>query len=156
MPETLKTVVRAASKSQVSASFLPDTLDLLKRTVTVVFATDAPVLMGYYERYYEILSFDGEACDFSLLNNGAPMLDTHNTWGGQQTSPVLLSVDTAKAARGMLLCVSPAMQVKMVSLTAPAKNSCKGLQKAWYEMYQSAIPLQSMKKLTQQVHNQWA
>jgi hypothetical protein len=100
MPDTHKSVVRAASKQTVTATFVPDTLNLEKRTVDVVFATDAPILMGYYERYYEILSFSGEHCDFSRLNSGAPLLDTHNAYGGAANLPGVVERGWSEKGKG--------------------------------------------------------
>lgn len=81
------TSVRQAKELRVSASFVPDTLNLEKRTIDVVFATETPVLMGWYERFFEVLSFDPGHCDYSRLNAGAPLLDSHNKYAGTENLP---------------------------------------------------------------------
>jgi phage head maturation protease len=42
------------------------------------WTTGAPVLRGYYERYYEELSLDPKHVRMQRLNDGAPLLDSHN------------------------------------------------------------------------------
>lgn len=59
------------------ALFKPESIDLEKRTVDVVFGSDDPVLMGYWENYYEILKFDTNSVRLQRLNSGAPLLDGH-------------------------------------------------------------------------------
>lgn len=72
----------------------PQTVDEVKRTVDVVFATDAPVrtysysLGGYFD---EILSMDPIHIRQDRLKSGAPVLDDHNRWSG--TRGVLGVVD---------------------------------------------------------------
>lgn len=84
----------------VRASFVPDSLNEEARTVDVCFATDTPVLMGYWERYYEILSFEDGHCDMTRLDNGAPMLDNHNRWGGAAEQPGVVERAWIKDGKG--------------------------------------------------------
>jgi hypothetical protein len=60
------------------ATFRPGSVDAEKRTVDVLFSTGAPVLRGYYERFYETLSLEAKHVRMQRLNDGAPLLDTHN------------------------------------------------------------------------------
>lgn len=62
----------------IRASFASETLDRDARTIDVVFSTDEPVLMGHWERFYEILSFDPSHVRLDRLNSGAPVLWMHD------------------------------------------------------------------------------
>lgn len=64
------------------AAFRPETVDPEKRTVELTWTTGARVLRGFWERYYEELSLDAKHVRMGRLNNGAPLLDTHNMYGG--------------------------------------------------------------------------
>lgn len=84
----------------VRANLIASTLNEAARTVDVCFATDAPILMGWWDRYYEILSFEGEDCDLSRLNAGAPMLDNHDRWGGASEQPGVVERAWVKDGKG--------------------------------------------------------
>lgn len=61
------------------AFFDPKTINVEKRTIDVVFATEREVMMYNWNigLFREILVCDDSAGDLSRLNNGAPLLDTH-------------------------------------------------------------------------------
>lgn len=94
--------VRTVKTGELSirGTFDLSTLNEEERTVDVCFGTDTPVLMGYWERYYEILSFDGDDCDMSRLNSGAAMLDNHNRWGGTADQPGVVERGWSKGGKG--------------------------------------------------------
>lgn len=60
-----------------SAAFQPDTVDSSARTVDMIWTTGAPVLRGYFNKYWEKLSLDPSAVRMGRLNNGAPLLNAH-------------------------------------------------------------------------------
>ncbi len=62
-----------------SLSFAPATINEEARTVDVTWGSDAPVLMGYWDQFYEILDFSEDAVDLSRLNAGAPLLYMHGS-----------------------------------------------------------------------------
>lgn len=66
------------------ADIRPDSIDLGARTVELIFSTGAPVdrfdwFSGH--RYVETLSLEAGAVRLGRLNNGAPFLDSHSSWG---------------------------------------------------------------------------
>lgn len=66
------------------ATFQPATFNNDMRTVELVWTTGASVRRTDWwtgRVYYEELSLDPEAVDLSRLNNGAPLLDTHESRG---------------------------------------------------------------------------
>jgi len=73
----------------IRADVQPATLNEEKRTVEVVFATDTPVLtagrVSNWEPFNEVLSFDQGHVRMDRLNNGAPVLDNHDKYGGVRT-----------------------------------------------------------------------
>jgi phage head maturation protease len=77
MPSTRSTTVELPRMSR-AASVLPNTLDEEARTVDVVWTTGAAVLRGYFDRYWEELSLDTKHVRLKRLNNGAPLLNTHD------------------------------------------------------------------------------
>jgi len=62
------------------AAIQPATVDVENRTVEVVWTTGARVLRGFFDRYWEELSLDPEHVRLDRLNNGAPLLDSHQMW----------------------------------------------------------------------------
>jgi hypothetical protein len=58
-------------------------IDSEKRTVDIIFFTgvDVPRVDWWTGEKY-VLRFDPKGADFSLLNNGAPVLDNHSIWDG--------------------------------------------------------------------------
>ena len=75
--------------NMIRADVQPATLNEEKRTVEVVFATDTPVLtsgrVSNWEPFKEVLSFDNAHVRMDRLNNGAPVLDNHDRYGGVRT-----------------------------------------------------------------------
>lgn len=60
------------------ATVVPRTLNEENRTVDVVWTTGARVLRGFWERYWEELSVDPKHVRLKRLNNGAPLLNSHD------------------------------------------------------------------------------
>jgi hypothetical protein len=62
------------------AEFKPATLDADKRTVSMTWTTGAPVLRGFFDRYFEELSLDPQHVRMERLQSGrAPLLNSHNS-----------------------------------------------------------------------------
>jgi HK97 family phage prohead protease len=61
-----------------AASILPNSLDEEKRTVDVVWTTGARVMRGFFDRYWEELSLEPRHVRLKRLNNGAPVLNSHD------------------------------------------------------------------------------
>ncbi len=75
-------------------------IDVEKRTVELIWTTGAPVLRGFYEPFYEVLSLDPKHVDMKRLNSGtAPLLNSHN---GYDLGGVIGVVESAQleAKRG--------------------------------------------------------
>jgi hypothetical protein len=66
-------------KQHFRATFDKNSINVDKRTVDVVFATERAVMMYNWNigLFNEVLICDESAGDLSRLNNGAPLLDTH-------------------------------------------------------------------------------
>ncbi len=64
------------------ASIAPDSINEEKRTADLVWSVGSKVLRSpwFGEPFYEELSMDKEHIRMGRLNNGAPLLDTHNSW----------------------------------------------------------------------------
>lgn len=79
-----KTETRKMNELHVRASFVPDSVDLEKRTVEVTFGTEAPYLRnGWDGQFYEVLSFDPAHVRMERLGSGtAPLLDNHDRYSG--------------------------------------------------------------------------
>lgn len=52
------------------------------RTVELIWTTGARVLRGFFDRFWEELSLDPDHVRMERLENGAPLLDNHNSYGG--------------------------------------------------------------------------
>jgi hypothetical protein len=78
-------------------SFAPATVDPEKRTAEMVWTTGARVKRGVWEPYWEELSLDPAHVRMQRLNNGAPLLDSHQ---GRDTSSVLGVVESARLEKG--------------------------------------------------------
>lgn len=66
----------------IRAQFVPDSMNVEKRTVDVTFATNTPVLRYSWAReeyYNEVLDMNGAKLDRAA--NGLPVLDNHGRWG---------------------------------------------------------------------------
>jgi hypothetical protein len=58
-------------------------IDLENRKVDIIFFTGVDIpRMDYWTGDKYILRFEPKGADFSLLNNGAPVLDNHSLWDG--------------------------------------------------------------------------
>lgn len=76
------------------AMLQPSTYDEKNRTIDVTFATDTPVLRYDWnagENYNEILSFDNGAVRLQRLNEGAPVLDSHASYGIENQLGVVMN-----------------------------------------------------------------
>ena len=80
------------------AQFQPKTLNDEARTVELVWTTGARVLRGFFETFWEELSLDPKHVRMGRLNNGAPLLDSHDQFSG--VSAVLGVVESARLADG--------------------------------------------------------
>lgn len=67
-------------RQQSRAAFQPSSLNTDARTVDLVWGSPEPVLRGYWEQYYEVLSFDPSSVNLSRLNGGAPLLNNHSQY----------------------------------------------------------------------------
>jgi HK97 family phage prohead protease len=61
-----------------AAMIKPGSVDEERRTVELVWTTGAPVLRGFFERYWEELSLEPKHVRMKRLNNGAPLLNAHD------------------------------------------------------------------------------
>ncbi len=80
------------------AQFQPKTLDEEQRTGELIWTTGARVLRGFFETFWEELSLDPKHVRMGRLNNGAPLLDSHDQFSG--VSAVLGVVESARLADG--------------------------------------------------------
>lgn len=81
MPATSQT--KQLGTQTRAAKIAPNTFNEKDNTVEVVFATDTPVLRSNWgDSYYEVLSLDAAQIRMTRLNQNAPVLDNHRTWGG--------------------------------------------------------------------------
>jgi hypothetical protein len=70
---------------EIGARFMPETIDVEKRTVEMVFTTDAPARMWRWkgwdiEEFNEVLSMDKSAVRMQRMQSGAPLLNAHQRW----------------------------------------------------------------------------
>lgn len=68
-------------QQRMTAPVVPGSFNREARTVDVCFGTDKPVLMGWWDKFYEILSFDEGHVRMERINAGAPMFDNHRNSG---------------------------------------------------------------------------
>ena len=80
------------------AAFEPRTLNEESRSIEVVWTTGARVMRGFFENFWEELSLDPKHVRMGRLNNGAPLLDSHDQFSG--VSAVLGVVESARLADG--------------------------------------------------------
>ncbi len=74
--QTRKTVDIGAQYRE--ARVLPSSFNEERRTVDVVWVTETPVLRGFFDRFFEVLSVKSGDVRLGRLENGAPLLDSHN------------------------------------------------------------------------------
>lgn len=75
------------------ADFRPGSVDAEARTAEVIWTTGARVKRGFWEPYWEELSLDPKHVRMDRLNNGAPLLSSHN---GAELGAVLGVVENAR------------------------------------------------------------
>ncbi len=67
-------------KLSLRAEVVPGSFDEEKRTVDLTWTTGARVLRGFWDRYYEELSLDPKHVRLARLNDGAPLLNSHDSY----------------------------------------------------------------------------
>jgi hypothetical protein len=74
--------LRRGEDIEVRAMFTPSTVNEKDRTVELVFTEGARGLRSSWlgDKWYEELSLEDGHVRLTRLNNGAPLLDTHNRW----------------------------------------------------------------------------
>jgi hypothetical protein len=93
-----RTATREIPKLTLRAAFEPSTLNEAKRTVDLVWTTGAPVLRGYYDRYFEELSLDPKHVRMGRLESGAaPLLNAHSSYS---LADVIGVVESARLENG--------------------------------------------------------
>jgi hypothetical protein len=82
---TLEKKQTQISRQYRAAAVQPDTVDLEKRTVEVVWTTGAIGLRSpwWEEPYFEGLAVDEKSVRMDRINNGAPLLDCHRGWSNE-------------------------------------------------------------------------
>jgi HK97 family phage prohead protease len=100
-----RTETRQVGPLSMRATLQPDTLDEAKRTVEMVFSVGAKVLRStwYDGPFYEELVMTPEACRLDRLNNGAPLLDSHDGGSSLRVYGVV-EPGTAKIVKGEGRC----------------------------------------------------
>lgn len=81
-----------------AATTTPETINEANRTVDVIWFTGVDVPRSSWDGPY-IRRFDPKGLDLSLLNNGAPVFDNHNTYDGTEAQKGV--VDKAWADKGL-------------------------------------------------------
>jgi hypothetical protein len=83
MEKMSKQQQRNQNREHLSAAISPSTMNAENRTVDVVFFTSPDIQRYDWLKGDEyILRFKSAGADLSLLNNGAPVLDNHESFGG--------------------------------------------------------------------------
>ena len=74
--------IQASGQSSIRAKFDTGSINEEKRTVDLTFVTEREVVMYNYRQglIREVLVCEDGAGDLSRLNNGAPLLDSHNSY----------------------------------------------------------------------------
>lgn len=76
-----RSVTRQMPKLELRASFDVSKIDVEARTVPLVWTTGAPVLRGFFDRYFEELSLDPKHVRMDRLRSGAaPLLNAHSDY----------------------------------------------------------------------------
>jgi HK97 family phage prohead protease len=91
-------VTRDIPPLHLRAAVRPGSIDAEKRTAEVVWTTGAAVLRGFFDKFWEELSLDPAHVRMQRLNNGAPLLDSHDGYSG--ASAVLGVVESARLEKG--------------------------------------------------------
>ena len=91
-------ITRDVGKLSLRADVVPSSFDAEKRTVDITWTTGAPVLRGFWERYYEELSLDPKHVRMQRLQSGsAPLLNNHNS---DSLDDVIGVIETARLDPG--------------------------------------------------------
>lgn len=85
------TETREMPRMYTRAAIQPETIDVEKRTVEVIFSTGAKVRRGFWEPYEEILSMDPKHVRMKRLNDGAPLLNAHRAFSNKDVIGVVES-----------------------------------------------------------------
>jgi hypothetical protein len=86
----MRSETREVPALDLRASFVPGTVDVEKRTVELVWTTGAPVLRGFYDRFWEELSLEPKHVRMGRLNSGAaPLLNSHDAYSLRGTIGVV-------------------------------------------------------------------
>jgi HK97 family phage major capsid protein len=85
-------------------SMAPDTFDTEARTVDAVLSAGSPVSRRDWEEgdYTEILDMNPRSIRMDRMNRGAPILDSHDYWGGTRAVVGAVVPGTARAEGGEL------------------------------------------------------
>lgn len=97
MARMQRRVTRDVGPLTLRAQVAPGTLDEEKRTVDVVWTTGERVLRGFFDQFWEELSLDPKHVRMERLQNGAPLLDSHN---GYSLDGVIGVVESARLEKG--------------------------------------------------------
>ncbi len=87
-PKEQRTQTQQADPNRecLAATITPASLDAERRSVDIVFFTGIDVpRYDWMKGEPFIMRFDLAGADLSLLNNGAPVFDNHDTWDGAQS-----------------------------------------------------------------------
>lgn len=87
-------VTRELPPLSMRATIRPGSVDIEKRTFDVIWTTGARVLRGFWDQHYEELSLDPKHVRMQRLNNGAPLLESHD---GYRLGSVLGVVEPGSA-----------------------------------------------------------
>ena len=82
-PDPEPATVDLPVQTRADVRLMPESVDVERRTVEVVWSTGAAVRRRdpwTGKRYDEVLSLDEAHVDLSRLNGGAPLLNTHGAW----------------------------------------------------------------------------
>ncbi len=91
-------------KRAMAFSFAPSSLDEDARTVDMAISTGAPVKRSDWRDgdYMEELSLDPKAVRLERLNAGAPLIDSHDYWGGTRAVVGAIAPGSARIEGGEL------------------------------------------------------
>ncbi len=92
-----RTMTRDVGPLEMRATVVPDSLNDDKRTVDLVWTTGSRVERGFFDRYLEELSLKPKHVRMERMQNGAPLLDSHNRF---DTAGQIGVVERAKLTKG--------------------------------------------------------
>lgn len=90
---SVKTNTREVAPLSMRAAVVPDSVNVERRTVDLTWTTGARVLRSSWidGRFWEELSLDPKHVRMQRLNNGAPLLDSHDMFSSQSVVGVVES-----------------------------------------------------------------